>query len=607
MGPRVAYARSRAGTAVASGAAAAAAAITCGGFAVTSISPAGPGQPAGPGLAASAVTGKANGHAASDAPHSTASSAGTGLAGSPGAQQRVWIDLVRVTSAQPGAAVSYLVRVAPPRALTRSVTVAAGARPAGVTVAIGCADARGRGAARSVRGREPFGRPGRRAGARRRRTLQYCLRPYCLRPYCLRPSSMLSAMTLLAIQPPGVGLRGIVRTGPQRPGRQFRGILGTGKQVPGRRLRGIARTGHQHPGRRFRGIVAPAEQPLTTAQGRRSRRALLARPPAWLPPLTRLSRSGYLIESRRGSLSSSSSGWRNRRERTRPARRGSPPAPRTGQAAARTSSLPRSHFLSLARQAGHFIGRTGRSGPGQGRTRALARPPGPAQAPARAQVPVPVPWDSYLGRAVSPQIQPRKRATGPNLLRQAHSAYGRGRTRAGRAAPAARQRAPAGRKGARQARCRVPACRGASRLRGFPAVSRKPTCIRCRSPRCRSPRCLNLRCLNLRCRNPRCRSPRCLSPRCLNSRCLNSRCRSEPFRPTLPLLCPGFRHNRGRARHRPCRRRLCRSQPQERTCHPGCRPRSTPRAEANCPRRSASRRPRSSASRRPRSSASCSR
>src|SRR5260370_10454824 len=109
MGPGAACARNRADTTVAVGAAADAIAITCGGFAATSTG--------GP---------------------------GTRPAGTSGAHPRVSIDPVGASSAPPGGAISYLIRIFPARALVRGVTIVAAADPAGITLTTGCADAAGR-------------------------------------------------------------------------------------------------------------------------------------------------------------------------------------------------------------------------------------------------------------------------------------------------------------------------------------------------------------------------------------------------------------------------------------------------------------------------------
>src|SRR5260370_17630977 len=109
MGPRAAWARNRADTTVAVGAAAAAIAITCGGFAATSTG--------GP---------------------------GTRPAGTSGAHPRVSIDPAGASPAPPGGPIPYLTRTFPARALVRGVTIVAAADPAGITLTTGCADAAGR-------------------------------------------------------------------------------------------------------------------------------------------------------------------------------------------------------------------------------------------------------------------------------------------------------------------------------------------------------------------------------------------------------------------------------------------------------------------------------
>ena len=634
MGPRVAYARSRAGTAVASGAAAAAAAITCGGFAVTSISPAGPGQPACPGLAASAVTGKANGHAASDAPHSTASSAGTGLAG-PGAQQRVWIDLVRVTSAQPGAAVSYLVRVAPPRALTRSVTVAAGARPAGVTVAIGCADARGRGAARSVLGARAVRAPGATGGGTASPDAATLSR------------AGLSQAVLDALGDDALGNTASGRRAPwDRPHRP----AASRQAVPWDPRHGHAGSRQAAPwDRPHRPPASRQAVPWDPRHGHAGSRQAAPwdrphRPPASRQPVPGNRRSGRAAsdDGARPAIATCAVGpaasvaaapdalvkiripdriaaWKlvklvvgvARPARTDASGQAGKPAcaaNRAGSCEDVVTAAITFPVIGPASRAFHRPNRTQRTRsrphPGTGPT---ARPsPGPSPGPGPGPGPGPmglVPWPSRLTTDPAARTSHRTEppASGPQCVRTGANAGGPGST-GGQATGSswAQGSAPGSLPGPGVSRGQSPSgvSSGIPQANLYPVP--QPPVPQPAVPQPPVPQ-------------PPVPQPPVPQPavpqhsRCLNSRCLNSRCRSEPFRPTLPLLCPGFRHNRGRARHRPCRRRLCRSQPQERTCHPGCRPRSTPRAEANCPRRSASRRPRSSASRRPRSSASCSR
>ncbi len=133
MGSRVSCAKDRASTALATGAAMAAAAITCGGFAVE-LGASGPAS-------------------------WRASSAGTRFAPTSTAHLSIWIDAADVASTAPGGAVSYLIRVLPPKALVRGVTIAAAASPAGVTVTTSCAGRSGQAAAKSAQGPQA-GAPG---------------------------------------------------------------------------------------------------------------------------------------------------------------------------------------------------------------------------------------------------------------------------------------------------------------------------------------------------------------------------------------------------------------------------------------------------------------
>ncbi len=115
----------RTGTALATGAAVTAAAVTCGGFAMESS------------RSARRVEQPASGPAAAP----TASRQGTEapFAGIANGQLGVRIGRADISSPAPGGAVSYLIHVRPPGALIPGVTIVAAARPGMVTVKAACA------------------------------------------------------------------------------------------------------------------------------------------------------------------------------------------------------------------------------------------------------------------------------------------------------------------------------------------------------------------------------------------------------------------------------------------------------------------------------------
>jgi hypothetical protein len=129
MGSRLASTKKRTGTALATGAAMAAVAIACGGFAMESSRSAGSAGTSAPGLAA--LAGLPRGAQAR-------------LTGIPGAHLSIRLDPAGVSSPAPGSAVSYLIHIRPDNTLANGVTIVAAATPGLVTITAFCAGRNGR-------------------------------------------------------------------------------------------------------------------------------------------------------------------------------------------------------------------------------------------------------------------------------------------------------------------------------------------------------------------------------------------------------------------------------------------------------------------------------